>query len=87
VIRNSGSGPAADASITGIVNILVTSGSGVVTSATVTPLALGAIAAGGQAATNLVFNWPSTATRVQFTVRFAANNGAYSGSTTITLFR
>lgn len=87
VIRNSGTGPAVDASITGVVNILVTSGSGVVTTATVTPLALGTIAAGGQAATNLVFNWPSTATRVQFTVRFASNNGAYSGSTTITLFR
>ncbi len=33
----------------------------------------------------LVFQWPATATRVQFTVQFSANG--YSGSTTLTLFR
>lgn len=87
MIRNVGSGPAADAAITAITNITVTTGSGVVSAATAVPLNLGTIANGGQAATSLVWNWPATATRVQFTVRFTANGGAYNGSTTLTLFR
>ncbi|MBL8179293.1 MAG: hypothetical protein JNK48_31740 [Bryobacterales bacterium] len=86
-IRNVGSGPAADAAITAITNVTVLAGSGAVSAATTVPLPLGTIASGGQAATSLVFNWPATATRVQFTVRFSANGGAYNGSTTLTLFR
>lgn len=87
MIRNVGSGPAADAAITAITNITVTTGSGVVSAATAVPLNLGTIANGGLASTSLVMNWPATATRVQFTVRFTANGGAYNGSTTLTLFR
>jgi len=87
VLRNSGSGPAVDATITGIANIQVLSGSGVVTAADVLPLSMGTISAPGQSAGVLRFNWPSTATRIQFTVRFSANGGAYSGSTTLSLFR
>jgi hypothetical protein len=89
VLRNSGSGPAVDATITSITNIQVLAGSGVVTpaDAMALPLSMGTIAAPGQSAGVLVFNWPSTATRVQFTVRFTANGGNYSGSTTLSLFR
>ncbi|MFN7935869.1 MAG: hypothetical protein U0R19_21240 [Bryobacteraceae bacterium] len=86
-VRNLGSGPAADAVIDGITNILVTGGSGAVSALTPVPVPLGTIASGGQAVTSLGFNWPATATRVQFTLRFSANGGAYSGTTTLTLFR
>ncbi|MBS1823816.1 MAG: hypothetical protein JST93_00720 [Acidobacteria bacterium] len=87
VVRNLGSGPAADAVIEGITNIVVTGGSGAVSALSAVPVALGTIAGGGQAGASLLFQWPTTATRVQFTLRFTANNGAYSGTTTLTLFR
>jgi hypothetical protein len=88
-IRNLGSGPAVNAAITEIVNVQVLAGSGAVTAATVLPVQLGTLAGGGagQTATSLIFNWPATASRVQFTVRYSANGGAYNGATTLTLFR
>jgi hypothetical protein len=87
LLRNNGQGPALDATITGIVSINVLAGSGQVTSTLTTPLNLGNINPGGTANTDLIFDWPTTATRIQFTVRFTANQGTYSGQTTLNLIR
>jgi len=87
MLRNIGQGAASGASITAISNLATLSGSGAVSLASPLPLNFGEIAAGGSATQPILFNWPATATRVQFTVQFTANGGAYTGSTTLTLFR
>jgi hypothetical protein len=87
LLRNNGQGTALDATITGIVSINVLAGSGTVTSTLTTPLNLGNINPAGTANANLIFDWPTTATRIQFTVRFTANQGTYSGQTTLNLIR
>ncbi len=87
MLRNIGQGAASGASITAITNIATLSGSGAVSLASPLPLNFGEIAAGGSATQPILFNWPASATRVQFTVQFTANGGAYTGSTTLTLFR
>lgn len=86
-LRNSGTGPATGVEIVGITNVRVMSGSGTVTPAGNFPVALPDLGPGAQAASNLIWNWPASATRVQFTILFRANSGAYQGQTTLTLFR
>lgn len=86
-VRNIGQGLAAGARITGIANIAVVAGNGSVSLVSALPVDYGDIAPGGLATQSLLFHWPSTATRVQFTVQLRANGGAYSGATTLTLFR
>lgn len=86
-LRNRGTGAATTARITGISGIAVRAGSGLVNLLTPLPLTLGSIAPSASAATELLFNWPATATRVQFTVSFDAGDGTGAGSTTLTLVR
>ncbi|MBL8175987.1 MAG: hypothetical protein JNK48_15020, partial [Bryobacterales bacterium] len=87
MLRNAGQGAATGAAITSVTGIATIAGSGAVSLASPLPVGFGDIAPGGAATQPLLFNWPATATRVQFTVSFTANGGAYSGSTTLTLFR
>lgn len=88
VLTNLGSGPAGDAVITAIDGFTVLAGSGAVSA----PLPNGGVNVGtigvrrsAQATVN--FQWPATATRISFTVRFRANGGSYVGSNSISLFR
>uniref|UniRef100_Q01QY5 Metallophosphoesterase n=1 Tax=Solibacter usitatus (strain Ellin6076) TaxID=234267 RepID=Q01QY5_SOLUE len=75
VLTNAGQGAAANASIDSI-SAVVQNGSGVVnlTGALPQPVTL---SPGQSASFNLLFDWPSTAARVAFTVNFSANGGAY----------
>jgi hypothetical protein len=75
-----------NATITSITGISDVSGSGAVTVASpTTPLNLGPISPGGSASGSITFNWPSTATRVTFTVNFVAD-GVAAKSSRITIF-
>jgi hypothetical protein len=82
-LTNSGLGIATNATITSITAIADVNGSGTVSVASGLPLSLGTINPGGSATGQLIFNWPTTALRVTFTVNFTADGG-YSGSTKIT---
>jgi len=92
VLQNVGTGGALAPAINSITQIKVLSGSGAVTYVG-NPASPGAavtfadIPAGGSAQASVLMNWPATATRVQMTVDFTANNGAYQGSTILNLFR
>jgi hypothetical protein len=86
-LRNLGTGLATGANITGITNIRVVAGTGAVSIVTPMPVSYGDLSSNTLATRTLTFVWPSTATRVSFTVQFTANGGAYVGSTTLTLFR
>ena len=84
-LTDAGPGIAVGAEITAVDNFKVLTGTGTVSTAVLVPFP--ANLAAGQSATNtIVFNWPDTATRVQFTVHFQAN-GTYTGSTTLSVFR
>jgi hypothetical protein len=82
-LTNTGLGAANDATITGITAISDVAGSGAVSVASGTPVDLGTINPGASGTATVTFNWPSTATRVSFTVNFTADGG-YTGSTMIT---
>jgi hypothetical protein len=86
VLTNMGPGAASNATITGISNITVLSGSGAVSVLSGIPATLGSISAGSSASAGTTFNWPDTAIRVQFRVSFTAAGG-YSSYTTITANR
>ena len=88
-LLNAGPGIAANSQITGIGNITVLSGTGPVTlsSNNVFPALAGTLAKGQQAPVTVNFMWPSTASRVQFTVQYSANGGAVTGSTTLGIYR
>jgi uncharacterized repeat protein (TIGR02543 family) len=75
-LRNSGTGMAVNARITNVGFIGVQTGTGVVTPATATPVLFGNIEAGKLSTQNLVFQWPSTATRVSITFTFTADGVA-----------
>lgn len=85
-LLNTGAAAAGNATISSITNITVVTGSGTVSAISGVPVNLGTIGVGNTATGSVVFNWPTTATRVRFTVNFTADNG-YSGSTIITSFR
>jgi hypothetical protein len=87
VIRNAGAGGATNVQIVSITGIATVAGSGAVTLASNLPQATGTIPPNQETGLNLIFNWPATATRVRFTVNLSSNDGAYTGSTTLTLFR
>jgi hypothetical protein len=83
-------GVAGDIQITGIANIRVMFGTGVVSVANdlLFPAPVGSLAAGQSSSpAAITFLWPASAMRVQFDVQFTANNGAYRGSTTLNLIR
>jgi hypothetical protein len=82
-LTNTGLGAATNARITSITAISDVAGAGAVTVASGTQVDLGKINPGSSAPTTVTFNWPSTATRVSFTVNFSADGG-YTGSTKIT---
>jgi alpha-tubulin suppressor-like RCC1 family protein len=85
-LLNSGRGAAGNATIASISAITVLGGSGTVTVLSGTPADIGTIAPANSATATVLFSWPTTATRVRFTVNFTADGG-YSGSTIITSFR
>jgi hypothetical protein len=88
VLMNAGRGPAGDAVITGIDTVATMQGSGAVSvQFPQGGVPLGTIVPGQRAQTAVDFNWPTSATRVSFTVRYSANGGAYQGSNAITIFR
>jgi hypothetical protein len=82
-LTNTGLGAATNATITGLTGFSDVAGSGAVTVASGTPLNLGTINPGASATGTVTLSWPSTATRVSFTVNFTADGG-YTGSTKIT---
>jgi hypothetical protein len=85
-LTNTGAGPATNATITSITAISVVLGSGSVSVASGIPVDVGTIGTAAAANAAVVFNWPTTATKVKFTVNYTAGGG-YSGSTTITTLR
>ncbi len=87
IMNLSSSSAAVDVRIVGVTDISTASGTGIVTLASPMPQLLGAINPNGSATQAVDFNWPLTATRARFTVRFVANGGTYSGSTTLTIYR
>ena len=88
VVTNTGPGPAGDAVITAIDGFQTPLGGGDVTaSVPANGIALGTILAGSKAQAAVNFQWPTSATRVTFTVHYSANSGAYQGANTITVFR
>jgi len=82
---NSGVGNATQPRITSITGITVLTGTGSVTVASPMPFFYPDLLPGQQAPQDIVFNWPSTAVRIRFTVNFAAEGG-YTGSTVVTSF-
>lgn len=87
-VMNLSTSAAIDARIISVTDIAVVSGTGTVSPVTPMPLLLGTLGPNGASATPILdFQWPSTATRIQFKVNYTANNGTYSGSTTLTIFR
>ena len=83
-INNTGLGAAGSLNVT--LSPTVLTGSGTVTNTT--PItAIASLAGGTSMAAPLTFNWPTTANRIRVTVIFSANNGAYQGSQTLTIFR
>jgi hypothetical protein len=86
-LTNGGLAAATNATISSITAIADVVGSGAVTVASgATPLNLGTINTGGSATGTVLFNWPSTATRVTFIVNFTADGG-FTGSGRITTLR
>ncbi|HEY1337728.1 MAG TPA: hypothetical protein VGF59_09475 [Bryobacteraceae bacterium] len=88
VITNVGPGPAGDAVLTAIDGFQTPQGAGTVSAAVPSGgVALGTIAAGAKSQTTVNFQWPTSATRITFTVHYTANGGTYRGANTITVFR
>jgi hypothetical protein len=85
-MSNAAPGAAVAARITGISGIRVMTGSGTVRAASTMPVSFGSIAPGATAGGAVVFDWPATATRVQFSVSYQSDNGA-PGIATFNLFR
>ena len=73
--------------ITGIDGIEVLTGTGSVSVASGLSANAGDLPPNGTANFNVVMNWPATASRVRFVVHFVGNNGAYTGSSTLTVNR
>jgi sugar lactone lactonase YvrE len=84
-LSNTGLGAATNAAITGITATVVL-GTGAVAATSPLPVNAGTIAPGGTGSAAVLFNWPTTATKVKLTVTFAAANG-YTGTSTITTLR
>ncbi len=88
VLTDVGTGPAGDATVASITDFTTLTGTGVVSA----NIPNGGVLAGtllpGQTGQAVIqFAWPKTATRVQFTVHYTANGGAFQGANTISLFR
>jgi Phosphoesterase family/Divergent InlB B-repeat domain len=76
-------GPANKAQITSITSIQTIAGSGTVSVVSTLPVNVGNLTSGQTGSANVTFNWPISATEVQFTVNFSANAGAYTGSSNL----
>jgi hypothetical protein len=85
-LKNVGQGAALNVQITSISNISVMSGTGPVTVAG-SQFAVPDLPPAASATVGVPFQWPAGATRIRFTVSFTANNGTYSGSTVLNVFR
>ena len=90
-LGNNGAGTAYNAQITSV-TIATIAGSGAVTlvSGVPGPLPAATLAIGASTAVPLVFNWPTTATRVQFTFRLSSTDGggtSYTTTQTATSYR
>jgi hypothetical protein len=85
VLADSGVGAAVNAQIDSV-TATPSIGTGTITVPGL-PLAFGTIPPGQAASQTININWPSSATRVEFTVSFSANSGAYTGQSTFYVFR
>jgi hypothetical protein len=85
ILSNTGPGAAANAQIDSV-SATTALGTGVV-AAPPGPLVFATIAPSQSASQVVTVNWPSTATRVAFTVKFSANGGTYHGQSTFYVFR
>lgn len=86
-ISNVTDGTATLAEIVSVTGIKVTQGSGSVSLFLSPPILLGAIGPNGSVNNRLLFNWPSTATRIQFTVTSTPDGGVTTASQTLNVFR
>lgn len=85
ILSNTGPGAAANAQIDSV-SATTALGTGVV-AAPPGPLVFGTIPPSQAASQVVTVTWPSTATRVAFTVKFSANGGTYHGQSTFYVFR
>jgi hypothetical protein len=87
-VGNTGSFPAGDVSVN-ITSISAASGAAIPTmdAAATIPQPVGSLASGQSLLTAIPLDWPAATTRIQVTVQLTANNGAYSVTTTLNLFR
>lgn len=86
IITNAGLGLAEDVRLTGITNIRVIGGTGQVSLLSTLPISLGNLVPGASKSEGITFDWPTTASRIQFSVSFTAANGT-PGVVTLSLFR
>jgi hypothetical protein len=87
-LSNTGPVRAEKAQIDSITGITVLSGGpGPVSLLTTLPAAVGTVAPGKTVGIDLLFAWPSNATRIRLVVAYSAGGGTYKGSSTLTLNR
>ena len=86
-LNNTGTGAAVNAQIDSITAISDVGGTGTVSVVTPFPAVVGTVAPGGVGNLGLIFDWPTTATRVQFTVNYSSGGGSYKNSSTLTILR
>ncbi|MGA7235168.1 MAG: metallophosphoesterase, partial [Bryobacteraceae bacterium] len=85
ILSNTGPGAAANAQIDSV-SATTALGTGVV-AAPPGAMVFGTIPPSQSASQVVTVSWPSTATRVAFTVKFSANGGTYHGQSTFYVFR
>jgi hypothetical protein len=93
ILADNGAGTAYNAQITAVTAITTTGGSGTVTlvSGVPGPSPGATLASGGSVTVPLVFNWPTTATRANITIRMTATDSTgtvtYPVTQTVATFR
>jgi Divergent InlB B-repeat domain/Calcineurin-like phosphoesterase len=88
-LSNRGTGPAGDLAITGIDGFKDLSGTDAGGSSVLSlvPLSVGTLLPGQSLPTTVTLLWPASSTRMQMTVHYSANSGAYTGSAILSVFR
>jgi hypothetical protein len=85
LLNNTGGGTAGGLTVSSITPKVLT-GSGTVTVEGL-PLNANSLPGGQSVLLPVTIAWPSSATRISLVVQFTADNGAYNGSQTLTMFR
>lgn len=86
ILRNASNFAAINARVTAITAIVVVQGSGVPLPMTRFPVRFGTLGPNGSASRDFTFDWPVTAARIQFLVRYEADGGNV-GSMTLNVTR